>query len=89
MLVDAEAFADRDVTRVYIAGRLSEAKRVEGALSERGIDYTVEIERFQTRLLGILPTEYEGVAFYVLTVQAAPARLVLDEAGLRAGLVEE
>ena len=89
MLVDPDAFGDQDVARVYIAGRLSEAKRVEHALTEKGIDYTVEIEKFQTRLLGILPREYEGVAFYVLSDQAALARRTLDEAGLRAGLVDE
>ena len=89
MLLEPEAFGDQDVARVYIAGRLSEAKRVESALSEKGIDYTVEIERFQARLLGILPREYEGVAFYVLSTNAVPARRILDEAGLRAGLVEE
>ena len=89
MLVDPEAFADQALARIYIAGRLSEAKRVESALSERGIDYTVEIERFRTHLLGIIPTEYEGVAFYVPSAQAELCRRILDEADLHTGLVED
>jgi hypothetical protein len=88
-LVDPDLFAEKDVTAVYIAGRLSEAKRVEQTLSDHGIDYAVDAERFQTQLLGVFPREYEGVAFYVLSAQAALSRRVLLEAGLTAGLVEE
>ena len=89
MLVDADTFADKDVARVYIAGRLSEAKRVESALSEKGIDYAVDIEPFVTRVLGIFRTEYDGVAFYVLSSQAAFARQTLADAKLRVGLVDD
>jgi len=89
MLVDPEAFADRDIARIYIAGRLTEARRVESLLSEKGIDYAVEIEPFRTLLLGIFPRQYDGVAFYVLSEQAALARHTLEGARLRAGLVDE
>jgi hypothetical protein len=89
MLVDAETFADKDIARIYIAGRLSEAKRVESALSEKGIDYAVDIEPFVTRVLGIFRNEYDGVAFYVLSSQAACARKALADAKLRAGLVDD
>jgi hypothetical protein len=88
-LVDADVFAEKDVSAVYIAGRLHEARRVERALSERDIDYAVDIERFRSYLLGVFPTEYDGVAFYVLSEQAALSRRVLQEAGLTAGLVED
>jgi len=88
-MVDPECFADKEVARVYIAGRLGEAKDVEQALSENGVDYCVENEPFETYLLGILPTKYDGVAFYVLSGQASFCRRILSEAGLEDGLVEE
>lgn len=88
MLVDIEQFGGEELARVYIAGRLSEAKRVERTLSERGVDYAVEIEAFRTNLLGFLPTEYEGVAFYVPSRQASLCRRALQDSGLTVGLVD-
>lgn len=88
-LVDPETFDDKELAVVYIAGRLSEGKRVEQVLSGNAIDYTVDIEPFQSRVLGILPVEYKGVGFYVLSAQADFCRRVLREAGLIQGLVEE
>ena len=88
-LVDPATFDDKDVTMIYIAGRLSEAKRVEEILSENAVDYAVDIEPFQSRVLGIIPVEYEGVGFYVLTAHAELSRRVLREARLLQGLVEE
>ena len=88
-LVDPETFDDKDVAMVYVAARLSEGRQVEQVLSDNGIDYAVDIEPFQSRVLGILPIEYEGVGFYVLSSQAAFCRRVLRELGLVQGLVEE
>jgi hypothetical protein len=88
-LVDPERFDDQDIAMVYVAGRLKEGKRVEAVLSANAIDYAVDIERFQSRVLGILPVEYEGVGFYVRADQADFCRSVLRAAGLLQGLVEE
>ena len=88
-LVDPATFDDKDVAMIYIAGRLSEGKRVEQVLSDNAIDYAVDIEPFHSRVLGILPVEYEGVGFYVVSSQADFCRRVLREAGLVQGLVEE
>jgi len=88
-LVDPEAFDGKRVVLVYIAGRLKEGKQVEAALSQHAIDYAVDIEPFEHRVLGILPVEYEGVGFYVVHDQADRGRRVLREAGLLQGLVEE
>jgi hypothetical protein len=88
-LVDPESFAGKEVARVYIAGRLSEAKRVEQTLSENGIDYTVDAEPFEVRILGILPSQYEGLVFYVPSGQAHFCREILRQAKLVTGLVEE
>jgi hypothetical protein len=87
-LVDADRFADVEVGRIYIAGRLSEARSVEALLSESGIDYCVEIEKFGRRLLGLIPREYNGVAFYVADVDASRGRQVLETAGFVKGLTD-
>lgn len=88
-LVEPETFDNKEVAIVYIAGRLAEGKRVEQVLSANAIDYAVDSEPFQSRVLGILPVEYEGVGFYVLSGQADFCRRVLREAGLVQGLVVE
>jgi hypothetical protein len=88
-LVDPATFDDKEVTMVYIAGRLSEAKRVEQVFSDNAIDYAVDFEPFESRVLGILPVKYEGVGFYILSDQADFCRRVLREAGLVQGLVED
>jgi hypothetical protein len=88
-LVDPETFDEKEVTMVYIAVRLSEGKRVEQVLSDNAMDYAVDIEPFQSRLLGIFPVEYEGIGFYVLSTHADFCRRVLREKGLVHGLVEE
>jgi hypothetical protein len=88
-LVDPATFDDKEVAMVYIAGRLSEGRRVEQVLSDNAIDYAVDFEPFEGRVLGILPVEYEGVGFYVFSGQADFCRRVLREAGLVQGLVEQ
>jgi hypothetical protein len=88
-LVDPAAMAGKALSRVYIAGRRAEAQRVEATLSASGIDYIVGQEPFRTRLLGLLPVEYQGVAFSVLSGQADVSRRVLAQHGLVAGLVED
>ena len=88
-LVDPAAFDDKEVTMIYIAGRLREGKQVEQALSDNAIDFAVDAEPFQSRVLGFLPVEYEGVGFYVLAGQADLSRRVLRAAGLVQGLVED
>ena len=88
-LVDPATFDDKQVTMVYIAGRLREGKQVEQVLSDNAIDYAVDAEPFESRVLGILPVTYEGVGFYVLAGQADFCRRVLRAAGLVQGLVED
>ncbi len=88
-LVDPETFDGKDVVMIYVAGRLKEGKQVEHVLSANAIDYAVDSEPFQSRVLGILPVEYEGVGFYVVSSQADFCRRLLREAGLVQGLVED
>ena len=88
-MVDPEDLGDVEVARVYIAGRLGEAQEVERVLSRHGVDYFVEIEPFRILLLGLLPAEREGVAFYVAAANAALSVQALRAAGLLQGLLEE
>jgi len=88
-LVDPATFDDKEVTMVYIAARLSEGRRVEQVLTANAIDYAVDAEPFESRLLGILRMEYEGIGFYVLADHAVLCRRVLHDAGLIQGLVED
>ena len=87
--VDIEYFLEKEVSRIYIAARLAEAKQVENTLTEQGLDYAVEIEPFYKIVLGLFPCEYAGAAFYVLSGQATFARQALLVAGLKTGLVDE
>lgn len=69
-----EVFAEKELARIYIAGRVSEAEGVQSALTRHGSDCAVDIEAFLTPGLGLFTLEYSGVAFYVLSGRAAFAR---------------
>jgi hypothetical protein len=85
-IVHAETFDGKDIAVVYIAARSAEAKEVERVLSDSGVDFAVDVEPYNVRLLGLFPRQYEGVGFYVLAGQAEFCRTVLREAGLVQGL---
>ncbi len=78
-------FADKEIARIYFAGRLSEA-RLE--LDKQNIDYAIEVESYLASALFWL-SEHKGAAFYVISGQADFCCRVLNEAGLTAGLLEK
>ena len=80
-------FADKEVARIYLAGELTEAKRVEEILSVNGINYAVEVEPYVR--LSVFSSEYAGAAFYVLSGQADFCKQVLFEAGLKVGIEDK
>jgi len=82
-------FDDAELSRVYLAGRLAEAKRVEKVLNENNIDYAVEVEPYTVMLLFIGFGKYKGAAFYVRSGQADFCRRILADAGLDVGILEE
>lgn len=86
--VALEEFDGKEVSRIYLAARLAEAKSVETALTNTGIEYAVEVEPYLATAV-FWVSEYRGAAFYVLFGQADFCRRVLREAGLTAGLLEE
>jgi hypothetical protein len=86
---DPDDFDGHDCTRVYMAGRLREAKRVERTLDDQGIDYFVQVEVFRKMLLGVIPRDYHGAAFYVRVADAEASRRILSEASLKTGILED
>lgn len=88
-LLHADELAHAEVECVYIAARRKEAKRVEEILSANGVDYVVDVEPFETTILGIFRTKRDGVGFYVVADRAALSRRALFDAGLLQGLVQD
>jgi len=88
--LDFDEFLDKEVSRIYIAAELAEARRVEHILTRNGIDYAVEVEPYQMsalRTLTLLSSGmYAGAAFFVLSGQASFVRHVLFAAGLKSGI---
>ena len=86
-IVSLDSFSEREVEPVFIAGSLSEAQRIEKILTDQGIDYAVEIEKYiQTGML--LTSEYNGATFYVLSRQAPLCRKLFLDYGFSNGIIE-
>ncbi|MGP0076070.1 MAG: hypothetical protein ACLPWF_29475 [Bryobacteraceae bacterium] len=83
---DADFFEDREMDLIYIAKKLKEALRLESALTESGVDYAVESDRYSGGV--IFRSERVGAFFYVLPEAADQARRIMREHGFRF-LVEE
>jgi hypothetical protein len=61
---DATFFGERRAELVYIAKRLDDALRLEGLLTDAGIDYGVEADHYRGGI--IFQRERVGAFFYVL-----------------------
>ena len=85
-LVESEALASRDPVAVFIGQTLAETRRVENLLTQRGVDYAVQVELFGYTLLG---SARYGAMFYVAAGQAQYCRSALVAAGLELGVIEE
>ena len=82
--IEPEALSDPE--RIYIAGSLRMALRMEDWLDAAGVDYAVQVEPFARSLLfGSLRM---GAAFYVRSSQAAYCRTQIEAAGFGGGVVE-
>lgn len=89
MRVGLDDFGEKEVSRIYLAGRLAEAKRVEKVLSGHGINNAVEVEPYITTFPFSGLREYGGAAFYVPSGQAEFCWRVLSETGLKSGILDE
>jgi hypothetical protein len=64
MKQDASFFENKEAVLVYIAKRLRDALRLEGILTEAGLDYGVETDEYTGGI--IFHTVRTGAFFYVL-----------------------
>ena len=84
---EPEFFADCEPVLLYIAKRLSEALKLEKLLTEAGLDYLVEPDRYHGGI--IFRSERVGAFFYVAPEAAEAARRCLRGHGYRPVTIEE
>ena len=77
----ADFFEDREMDLVYIAKKLEEALRLESILTESGLDYAVEPDKYSGGV--IFRSERVGAFFYVLPEAAEQARSLMRQNGFR------
>jgi hypothetical protein len=80
MRQEPEQFGDQELDLVYVAKRLKEALRLEQLLTDAGLDYLVEPDRYSGGV--IFRTERVGAFFYVPPESAEAAREVIAKEGL-------
>jgi hypothetical protein len=78
---EADFFEDRELDLIYIAKRLKDALRLEAALTESGVDYAVETDKYSGGV--IFRSERVGAFFYVLPEAQEQAREVMHRHGFR------
>jgi len=66
---------------IYIAKKLRDALRLESALTEYGVEYAVETDKYMGGVL--FRSERVGAFFYVLPEAAEQAREVMHKHGFR------
>jgi hypothetical protein len=81
MKQDPVFFEGKEPALIYIAKRLKDALKLEQILTDAGVDYGVEADRYRGGF--IFQTERIGAFFYVLEEAADSARLVLTNHGYR------
>ncbi|HEV2690371.1 MAG TPA: hypothetical protein VGV35_17565 [Bryobacteraceae bacterium] len=78
---EPDFFDDREMDLIYIAKKLREALKLEAALTESGVEYAVEPDKYVGGLL--FRSERVGAFFYVLPEAAAQAREVMNQHGFK------
>ena len=76
-----EHFGDQELTLIYIAKRLTEALRLENLLTESGLDYLVEPDKYSGGI--IFQTERVGAFFYVAPGDEGAAKDTLSRNGFQ------
>ncbi len=78
----SEFFGDQELVLIYVAKRLKEALKLEERLTEAGLDYLVEPDKYSGGI--IFRTERVGAFFYVAPGDEQTARALLARHGYRA-----
>jgi hypothetical protein len=81
-----EDFGDQELTLLYIARRLAEALRLETLLTETGLDYLVETDKYSGGI--IFQSERVGAFFYVAPGDEGAAKDALERNGFKPYRVE-
>lgn len=81
MRQEADFFEDRELDLVYIAKKLKEALRLESVLTDAGVDYAVEPDRYVGGV--IFRSERVGAFFYVAPESLDQVREVMHRHGFR------
>jgi hypothetical protein len=79
MRKEPDDFGDQELDLLYIAKRLKEALRLEELLTQAGVDYLVEPDRYSGGI--IFRTQRVGAFFYVAPESAATAREAMSAGG--------
>jgi len=78
---EADYFGGREMDLVYIAKKLKEALLLESALTDSGVEYAVETDKYSGGV--IFRSERVGAFFYVLPEAAEQARAIMQQHGFR------
>ena len=78
---DAEFFEDHEMDLIYIAKKLKEALRLEAMLTESGVEYAVETDKYSGGVL--FRSQRVGAFFYVLPEALEQAHEVMRQHGFR------
>jgi hypothetical protein len=83
---EPDHFGDQELALIYIAKRLNEALRLETLLTDAGLDYLVEPDKYSGGI--IFQSERVGAFFYVAPSDEGVAKATLTRNGIQPHLVE-
>ena len=83
---EPDHFGDQELTLIYIAKRLKEALRLEELLTQAGLDYLVEPDKYSGGV--IFQTERVGAFFYVAPGDEGAAKDTLARSGFKPHILE-
>lgn len=78
---EPDFFEDRELDLIYIAKKLKDALRLESALTDAGVDYAVETDRYVGGV--IFRSERVGAFFYVAPESIGAVREVMRRHGFQ------
>ena len=76
-----EHFGEQELALIYIAKRLTEDLRLENVLTEAGLDYLVEPDKYSGGI--IFQSERVGAFFYVVPGDESAAKETLSRSGFK------
>ena len=81
MLREPDYFEDRELSLIYVAKKLKEALALEKLLTDSGLDYLVEPDRYSGGI--IFRSERIGAFFYVAPEDEETARTTMRSGGYK------